>query len=37
MSDNDYESETHVKRRSSGSVKSAEKKTGREGIEFFTA
>lgn len=36
MSDNDYESETSVKRRGSGSVKSDEKKAGREGIEFVT-
>lgn len=37
MSDNDYESETPVKRRGGGSVKSAEKKARREGVEFVTA
>lgn len=36
MSDYDYESETPVKRRGSGSVKIAEKKARREGIEFVT-
>lgn len=37
MSDNDSESENPVKRRGSGSVKSAEKKARREGVEFVTA